>query len=64
MVLNENYFLDMQEAKNKIEEWRMEYNTFRPHSSLGYKTLEEFLKECEQEHNQKRPKTLLAGGLK
>jgi len=46
--LNENYFLDMQEAKDKIEEWRIEYNTFRPHSSLDYKTPEEFLKECEQ----------------
>jgi putative transposase len=47
--LNENYFLCLQEAKDKIEEWRIEYNTFRPHSSLGYKTPEEFLKECEQE---------------
>lgn len=47
--LNENYFLDMQEAKDKIEAWRIEYNTFRPHSSLGYKTPEEFLKQCEQE---------------
>jgi putative transposase len=47
--LNENYFLCMQEAKDKIEEWRIEYNTFRPHSSLDYKTPEEFLKECEQE---------------
>ncbi|MBF0522100.1 MAG: IS3 family transposase, partial [Candidatus Omnitrophica bacterium] len=24
--LNENYFLDMREAKDKIEEWRIEYN--------------------------------------
>ena len=48
--LNENYFSDMQEAKNKIEEWRIEYNTFRPHSSLDYKTPEEFLKQCEQEN--------------
>lgn len=47
--LNENYFLCLDEAKDKIEEWRIEYNTFRPHSSLGYKTPEEFLKDCEQE---------------
>lgn len=54
--LNENYFLDMDEAKNKIEEWRIEYNTFRPHSSLNYKTPEEFLKQCEQEKlNQNAP---------
>jgi len=51
--LNENYFSDMQEAKNKIEEWRIEYNTFRPHSSLDYKTPEEFLRQCEQENLNK-----------
>ena len=56
--LNENYFSDMQEAKNKIEEWRIEYNTFRPHSSLGYKTPEEFLKDCEQEQLNKNTQGL------
>ena len=25
------------EAKVLVERWRVEYNTFRPHSSLGYK---------------------------
>ena len=54
--LNENYFSDIQEAKDIIESWRIEYNTFRPHSSLDYKTPEEFLKQCEQENlNQKTP---------
>ena len=58
--LNENYFSDIQEAKNKIEEWRIEYNTFRPHSSLDYKTPEEFLKQCEQKKlNQNAPKLSL-----
>ena len=47
--LNENYFLDLQEAKDIIESWRIEYNTFRPHSSLDYQTPEEFLKQYEQE---------------
>lgn len=54
--LNENYFSDIHEARSKIEEWRIEYNTFRPHSSLDYKTPEEFLRQCEQESlNQKTP---------
>lgn len=54
--LNENYFSDIHEAKGKIEEWRIEYNTFRPHSSLDYKTPEEFLKQCEKEQlNQNAP---------
>ncbi len=40
-----------------IEEWRIEYNTFRPHSSLDYKTPEEFLRQCEQEDlKQNAPK--------
>lgn len=47
--LNQNYFSNMDEAKNKIEEWRIEYNRFRPHSSLNYQTPEEFLKLCEQD---------------
>ena len=54
--LNENYFLDLQEAKNIIESWRIEYNTFRPHSSLDYQTPEAFLKQYEQEGlNQNAP---------
>ena len=27
---------DPKEAKVLIERWRKEYNTFRPHSALGY----------------------------
>lgn len=54
--LNENYFSDLQEAKDIIETWRIEYNTFRPHSSLNYQTPEEFLKQYEQENlNQNAP---------
>jgi len=33
--LNTNWFLSMEDAIEKIEAWRAEYNTFRPHSSLG-----------------------------
>lgn len=29
-------------ARAKIEQWRREYNEFRPHSSLGNKTPSEF----------------------
>ncbi len=28
---------DITEAKVLIEQWRMEYNHIRPHSSLGYR---------------------------
>jgi len=36
-LLNGEIFMTLQEARYLIEEWRWEYNTFRPHSALGYK---------------------------
>jgi len=40
--LNENWFMNLQEARTKIEAWRLDYNQVRPHSALGYQTPEEF----------------------
>ena len=40
--LNEHWFTDLSDAKRLIEAWRTEYNTFRPHSSLGNPSPEEF----------------------
>jgi putative transposase len=40
--LNANLFLTLKDAKWKLEIWREEYNTERPHSSLGYRTPAEF----------------------
>ena len=40
--LNISWFLNLADARRKIESWRKEYNTERPHSSLGYVTPEEF----------------------
>ncbi|MHC4521761.1 MAG: IS3 family transposase [Planctomycetota bacterium] len=36
-VLNREIFFTLTEAKILIEQWRREYNTIRPHSSLGYR---------------------------
>ena len=33
--LNVNWFLSLEDAEEKIEAWREEYNAFRPHSSLN-----------------------------
>ena len=33
--LNENVFTKLAEARSLIEEWRIDYNTNRPHTSLG-----------------------------
>ena len=35
-LLNREIFTTLTEAKVLIEQWRMEYNHIRPHSSLGY----------------------------
>lgn len=40
--LNENWFLSLSDAQEKLECHRKEYNSFRPHSSLGDLTPEEF----------------------
>lgn len=40
--LNANSFSSVQDAREKIEEWRQGYNRDRPHSSLGYLTPEAF----------------------
>lgn len=36
--LNLEWYRDRREARILIESWRLEYNTVRPHSSLGYQT--------------------------
>lgn len=36
-LLDREIFYTLKEAKILIEQWRQEYNTIRPHSSLGYR---------------------------
>ena len=36
-LLNGELFYSLREAKILIEQWRVHYNTVRPHSSLGYR---------------------------
>ena len=40
--LNANWFRNLMDARAKIGAWRDEYNGERPHSSLGYRTPNEF----------------------
>jgi putative transposase len=37
-LLNESLFMDLDQAQQLIGAWITDYNTARPHSSLGYKT--------------------------
>jgi putative transposase len=40
--LNQNRFLSLEDAKQKVEAWRQEYNRTRPHGALGNLAPEEF----------------------
>ena len=45
--LNEHWFLNLADAKAAIEAWRVDYNTVRPHSSLGGRTPDQFAQVSE-----------------
>jgi len=51
--LNVHWFMSMEDAQNKIDQWRSEYNSFRPHSSIDDMTPEEF-----EEKYELKPETL------
>jgi putative transposase len=46
--LNTNWFVNLADARRKIEAWRKQYNGERPHSSLAYRTPDEFAKICSE----------------
>jgi len=50
--LNVNWILSMEDAQEKIERWRKDYNEFRPHSSLGDLTPRQFVDNLENIKSQ------------
>lgn len=46
--LNEHWFTTLDEARGLLEVWRQDYNTVRPHSSLGNLTPAEFVRSMHQ----------------
>jgi len=47
--LNVHWFMSLEDAQEKIEAWRTEYNSFRPHSSIDDLTPDEFEDRYEKE---------------
>jgi len=43
--LNTNWFVSVSQAREIIENWRLDYNEVRPRSSLGYWTPDQAVKE-------------------
>lgn len=46
--LNASWFLSMADARERIEEWRMDYNEYRPHTSLGNLTPRQYADQANQ----------------
>ncbi|MDR9839886.1 IS3 family transposase [Herbaspirillum huttiense] len=46
--LNAHWFLSLDDAKTKIEEWRQYYNEARPHSALQWATPSEFARQARE----------------
>ncbi len=49
-LLNIEEFATLREARVVVETWRIEYNTYRPHSSLGGLTPAEFKRQWIEQH--------------
>ena len=45
-LLNGELFLTLAELKYVVERWRMDYNHYRPHSSLSYQTPAAYAEQC------------------
>jgi putative transposase len=52
--LNAHWFLSLEDAVQKIETWRKDYNEYRPHSSLNNLTPMEFVATCRQQTETKK----------
>ena len=55
-LLNVYVFTSLSEVRQKAEEWMEDYNTERPHKSLGYKTPKAF---AEQHYKRSSPELQL-----
>ena len=52
--LNENWFLSLADARQKIEAWRSFYNQVRPHSALGWLTPADYARKYAVPHENGR----------
>ena len=52
--LNEHLFRSLPAARSIIEDWRIDYNARRPHTSLGGLTPNEFVTRSRRDHIENR----------
>lgn len=58
--LNAHWFLSLEDAQEKIKAWQLEYNSYRPHSSLDGMTPDEFVHNHQTEEWEKGKRSLPA----
>jgi len=46
--LNVHQFTSLDDARSRIEAWRLDYNQRRPHGSLGHLTPNEFVRQRQE----------------
>jgi transposase InsO family protein len=61
-LLDETLFLDLDQARQLIGTWAADYNTARPHSSLGYKTPTAYAEQLTAPIGAKPAEALIAAG--
>lgn len=59
--LNVHWFENLQDARRKIGQWQIDYNEFRPHSSLGNQTPAMFRQTREENGDIQRSKEEKSG---
>lgn len=61
-LLNESLFIDLDKARQLIDAWVTDYNTTRPHSSLGYRTPAAYADTLIAPEGASRAEALIANG--
>jgi len=60
--LNQEWFMSLDDARQKAEAWRMDYNEVRPHSSLGNLAPREYAELCQDNQGSKSRIANIADG--
>jgi DNA ligase D-like protein (predicted ligase) len=61
-LLNESLFLDLDQVRQLIDAWTADYNTAKPHSSLGYRTPAAYADTLTAPEGASRAEALIANG--
>ncbi|MBM3732678.1 MAG: transposase, partial [Acidimicrobiia bacterium] len=56
----QHWFMDLDDAREKIEDWRREYNDVRPHGAIGDRTPMSLIRQAPEKSGElERPEILI-----